>query len=735
MGLLAPLFIAGFALLVVPWIVHQIRRPEREVQRFSSLMFVPNVRREVIQRQKIQHPWLMLMRMILLALLAFAFARPYWQTPAAAASADGVAARHVILLDASYSMRTADRFDRARRRALDLLDNLPAADRVGVVAFDSAPSVLAPLDDPADADADVGTVARARRALAELRPGWRATAYLPALEKAESLLAPADPDDDKPPTRFIVHLITDFQHAGMPTQAPAWRLSPLVELDAIDVSSDETPVPVNRALTDLVVDRTAPETLRVRAKIKNFNDTSDAPVRVQRIAAADAAAANAAEPESRDIHIERGNATQVQFTFPVSGARAEIGRLQLAPDALDGDNAFYYAWNPRDKTRVWLVADFAPDDGRAATRLSTARLLRLVVPDEPALPWSLTPHTNDDLLPLAAASPDAPHVVILADPESLGDDAARALLAFCRRGGRALLLLDTRVDPARFNASPLGQLGMTCEGPRYAATRESVFATLGWIDLSHRVFLPFRDARYNDFSAIRFFNHQRLSLPDADSPVRVVARFEDDLPAIVEAPVGDGKILLWTFGLDLDSTNLPKKGAFVPLLHETLAHLSPPAERSGAYYLVGDTAVLPPALAGDAGPWRVALPGGEDWTDLKPPRPAPIDLAQPGLLRWRTASRPEWEHVDAVNVDARESDPLRIAIPEFRIRLCSAGADPAPAADPSPAASAAAAAGEALVTHEYGLWIVGVLLAFLLVESVYALRLASSSDDEKGIVT
>ena len=62
MGLLVPLFAFGVALIGIPYFVHRIRRPERETVRFSSLMFVPDVKREVIERRRIQHIVLMLLR-------------------------------------------------------------------------------------------------------------------------------------------------------------------------------------------------------------------------------------------------------------------------------------------------------------------------------------------------------------------------------------------------------------------------------------------------------------------------------------------------------------------------------------------------------------------------------------------------------------------------------------------------------------------------------------------------
>ena len=52
LALMAPLFLAGIGLLLAPYIIHQIRRPEREPLKFSSLLFIPNVSQEVIERRR-----------------------------------------------------------------------------------------------------------------------------------------------------------------------------------------------------------------------------------------------------------------------------------------------------------------------------------------------------------------------------------------------------------------------------------------------------------------------------------------------------------------------------------------------------------------------------------------------------------------------------------------------------------------------------------------------------------
>jgi len=79
--------------------------------------------------------------------------------------------------------------------------------------------------------------------------------------------------------------------------------------------------------------------------------------------------------------------------------------------------------------------------------------------------------------------------------------------------------------------------------------------------------------------------------------------------------------------------------------------------------------------------------------------------------------------VEAVNIDAAESDPARISPAEFAIRLCDG-----PVAPDAGVAGEGAETGAA--TREYGRAGIGLLLGLLLLESGYAVRLARRSRKE-----
>ena len=145
MGLLAPLFALGIALIGLPYLIHRIRRPERETARFSSLMFVPDVEREVIERRRVQHILLMVLRMAMLAVLALAFARPFREVILRADASPLGATDHVIAIDVSMSMAYDGVWARAKTQAHAALDAVAPGDRVGFVRFAHRPLGTVPI--------------------------------------------------------------------------------------------------------------------------------------------------------------------------------------------------------------------------------------------------------------------------------------------------------------------------------------------------------------------------------------------------------------------------------------------------------------------------------------------------------------------------------------------------------------------------------------------------------------
>lgn len=697
LGLFAPLFLAGAALIAAPFLIHQIRRPERKPVPFSSLMFVPDVKLEVIERRRVQHILLMLLRMACLLLLCFAFSRPYQRTPLVQGAAPDSAGHHVILLDRSYSLEAGGAFGRAQEAARSIAAGLPAGDRVGVIAFDERPETLTPLYRVDDGEA--GSAERAQDAVATAQITARPTDYAAALQAAEAMLRSASEGREAEAIRQTVHVISDFQRSGMPAAATDWRLPASIDVETVSVGAA---LP-NVAVEELAVQEPDEGPLRIRARVRNWG--------TEAVAAPVSLTVGETPGESQMLTIEPGSAMQAVFTAAKPEQGGVTGSVTAgAGGALAADDVRYFAWNPRDPNRVALV-------GRRgeANRPSAADFIAIAL-DGASRDLAVDPVAPEELAARLASAP--PGLTVLTDLSAMDGVALEAVDAYVRGGGRALIVLEAAEDFGAAGAAFLEGLTIRREGLRFDGIRESRFDLFASIALDHPIFLPFRGAQFNDFSSLRFQNYHRVS---GGPDTAVLAAFEggeDEQPAMIEGTRGAGRWILWTFPLDSAWTNFPKSPRFLPIVLETAEHLAPPAE-TWRPIAVGEPLAAAPRSGAD---WQASMPGSE----------APVALASrpsaetAGFARLFSGTT---ERFVAVNPDTAESDLTPVPEAEFLIRLASAPIAAQTAADGS-VSEAGSGAGDSVVDYEYGRWLIAVLAALLAAESLYAARLAGARTQE-----
>ena len=119
---------------------------------FSDIRFLQRAPLMQARRRRIREWLLLALRIAALLLLAFAFARPFFD-------ATGLAGRPVtiVAVDRSFSMSQPGRFERARDEARTAVAAAPPGDLVGLVTFDERARVVAePTADRAAALAALG---------------------------------------------------------------------------------------------------------------------------------------------------------------------------------------------------------------------------------------------------------------------------------------------------------------------------------------------------------------------------------------------------------------------------------------------------------------------------------------------------------------------------------------------------------------------------------------------------
>ncbi len=101
-SLLAPLFLIGLGAIALPLWLHRLQTQSPEREPFGSAMFLEPSERRVHLKKEFRYLILMALRILVLALLAFAFAKPILQRPPTLICRPGADAapdryRHLVL--------------------------------------------------------------------------------------------------------------------------------------------------------------------------------------------------------------------------------------------------------------------------------------------------------------------------------------------------------------------------------------------------------------------------------------------------------------------------------------------------------------------------------------------------------------------------------------------------------------------------------------------------------------
>jgi len=644
MAFLTPLFLVGLAGLSIPVLLHLIQKERRNVVHFPSLMFIRRIPYQSVQRRRIRHWLLLAMRLAALALLVFAFGRPFFRRTDAASAAGTGAREVVVLLDRSYSMGYGGRWQKAIAAAQETINGLNPADRGTIVVFASNAEVA--LRSTADRS-------RLLAVAAGVQPGAGATRYGPALKLAGSVLG-----ESALPRREVV-LITDFQRTGW-QGAEGVRLPEGTTLSARPVGDAET---ANLSVTPVSLQRSTfsnQQRIAVTAGVVNHGPAAVKGVELS-------LELGGRGVQTRRVDVEPGGSASATFD-PVTVAEKNVrAAVRLPKDALERDNVFNFVASPDEPVRVVLAErPGAPRDG--SLYLTRA----LAVGEAPR--FEVTARGADGLSAedLAKAS-----VVVLNDVP-VSSQLAERLTRYVEGGGGLLVIAGDKAAWAGAPAVLPGVLGNAVDRTSGNPAR------LGALEYGHPALEVFRAPRTGDFAAARFYGYRAV---EAAPGTQVLARYDDGAAALLERRSGAGRVLMWTSSIDTYWNDLAVRPVYLPLMHRLLRYLGDYSEPA-PWRTVGDVVDAPAgSKAARAQTSRVALTPSGQRVSLDGEGPEVLELTEQGFYEIRAQEREAAAAVVASNVDLAESDmtgmdPKEVAAATMgRVGDVAANGTPTPPSD------------------------------------------------------
>ncbi len=686
MNFLAPLFLLGALAVAAPVVFHLIRRTTRDRTRFSSLLFLQPDPPRLTQRSRIENWLLLLLRAAALALLALAFSRPFLRTETPLNSNPGKNRRLVILVDTSASMQRDGLFPAAREKAEELLRGAGPGDQAALWTFDATTRRLMDFTEWTALPAESRAATAAGR-LAEVKPGWGNTQLAAALTTAAERLAEIPPGETSPGGGEII-LISDFQEGSRVEGLQGWEWPREVFVTSIAL----TPKQTGNAGLQLAPDSSplaAGEAPQARVRLWNAPDSTGEQFQIGW-----AATGGAFTGPAQDVVLPPGQSKVVSLPWPAASALPS--RILLKGDTASFDNTVFTA----PPAVVEVAASYFGAESLTDSKKPLFFLNRAL------------PESRQVSVKLNPVPPEAPLPVILPGQPAIffANGAippvhASFLHQQLQSGRTALLILSAAAAPA------LAEITGTAAVP-LEEIKPATYGMLSEIDFKHPLLVPFADPRFSDFTKIRFWHYTKFAataLPGS----RVLARFDSGDPALVEVPVGQGRLMVLASGWQPEASQLALSSKFVPMLSSLLewsgAVITPPAQ-----FFAGQAVALNLLGLTGAGPVSVRHPDGTT-TTVTPEAGAFTAATQPGLY---TATGRTLTKNFAVNLDPAESRTLPLPTDELdRLGVPVRRAGSRESVDPS---SGPAPAVETESRQKLWRWIMIAALAVLLIETLLA---------------
>jgi hypothetical protein len=604
---------------------------------FSSLMFLRPTPPRMTRRNRLEHIFLLLLRCLAILILAFGFARPFIQKPMAATPQNTSAARIVLLVDTSASMRREGLWDDALTKARDALKRISPGDSVAVYTFDDQSHAIVSFEQWAAMNLNERTSLAAQR-LAEQKPTWRSTHLGNAVIAASEALEDADKREQLSGPKRIV-LITDLQEGSRldGLQGHEWPRGVEVVVETVKAKR-----PTNAGLQwvmDVDDSSSATADSGVRLRVVNSPDAKREQFTIHWDGVSGAT--------SLDAYIPPGQSRIVPAPKLPDGAVGE--RISLTGDDADFDNTAYVIQPKAEEVSALYLGDESEKDPaqplyylKRAFQDTRRQTVKLVA-------GGVKGRTDS-----ATNPPPAGGYRLVIVSSGLSEEKASEVREFLNGGGTALFVMN---DAA--SAKTLSQLtGLANINASEAPVAN--YAMFAQMDLEHPLLAPFSDPRFSDFTKVRIWKHRKLdiaSLPGA----RVIATFDDHDPGVIEVASGKGRIFVFTFSWRPVDSQLALSSKFVPLLYSILDQAGG-LKAQVAQYRVGDAidlSALVPKSAGAA-------------ISIRKPDGSPVQLAS-GETRFVQTDQPGIYEVSglpsstrfAVNLDSAESRTAPLPLDEL----------------------------------------------------------------------
>ena len=578
---------AGAALAAIPLILHLFMKQTPKHVIFPALRLIRERQKRSKKRLKVKNWLLLAARMLLLALMALALARPTWNSETSLGDRE-VPTALALVFDTSMSMEYTekgnDRLAEAKLRAGEILKKTTEDSEVYVI--DSAEPVKPVAVSPGSA--------RKRIEALTLRAANRPLNA--ALVQASQVVAASNL------ARREVYVLTDLATS-------AWELGSARTIEDLEkvrgarkgVKTYVLRLTPKEVANVAVVEAEAAsafaaegEPIEVRATLRNSGKEQERVVEFW--------LDGENKKGAKSVKLPANGEVEVSFLTP---ARLETGyhqgKIKLGPGAADSmkfDDVRYFSFNLKSAMRVLIVADRVGPQDLDAFFVKNA--LEPASADSPGgtasgSPFKVERETRKQFQDRARSSLRDFACVFLLDVDRLTQADWGALATYVREGGGLVVAPGSRSEPSAYEGSAASSILPATLGEK-PVTKETTF---GKAEYDHPIFHRFAKLLDTELGAWPVYRHWPVKPSEFG---RTLLKYADGSPALMERSfkgAKTGHVLLWTTPLSRRQlpadpaawNEFPQSWAFLGVLVQTVPYLAgTSAERLN--YEAGQDAVL-----------------------------------------------------------------------------------------------------------------------------------------------
>ena len=610
MNFLAPVMLFGAAAVAIPIALHFFFRARHRIVPWAAMKFLLESIEQTSRRLRFQELLLLLTRCAVLALLAFAMARPMTAGARGSGRVDAVDA--VFVIDTSFSMGASEgavtRFELEKNIALKTIEMLPPHSTVQIVTSSDRASLLGPRS-PSNLD-------QARELVKTLEISSLSTDFAPALVEAKKVF-----EHGTHPNKEL-YFFSDFQKSGF-EQQPSLVVDTIKDLNEktnlMLVRCGSRPVK-NAAIVGITAQSGIPRPGQRAGFAVLVRNTGSEPINDVRLTlTADGDDKNG---DSQTIATLDGNETRavtMSAKFDKIGPRVLSAKIVF--DEMPGDNVFDQVIPVREQVNI-LVVNGNPNE-REAILSSTFFLDNALAPtsEKDRGKFFLQIREVEARLasPAQLAKADLCFLVNVSMPSEQGkgteaasrrsvvpSDFLAELAVWVRQGHGLVVLPGTNTLADAYNrelGAKLGLLPMPIKLVKNVDPKLAIKLSRATFD--YPAFRDFKeDNRFSQFDDVGSWRYLELDdssvksnakvepKTDLKAPVNdktkvekaektiepppsgeVLARFENRLPFLTSRRVDAGQVMLFATAFEPTWSDLPITRPAVPLIQSLVAQL------------------------------------------------------------------------------------------------------------------------------------------------------------------